>query len=313
MKFCQQCGQNSRDYNASLVRIIRSVIGEVFEIDSRIAQTVRALFMQPGHLSVEFTRNRRASYSSPIRIYLVTSILYFFVVSLLAVPSAPTNPREQFMLADVDIEVQEPQLDMQEMQSVIDKLEPELDRESNRKLQEVLNRPDRAPSKLAVYGLLRGFKEAEISNSTLMLIRSGINIAHTPDMALEQFLENLPLAMLVLLPWLAVVLKLLYCRSGVPLAHHLVFAMHTVSYGFVVLTIWALLDVSIEALQWTIDRYLDIAFLVYLFAYGLVALKTVYRQGWWVSVAKLFGTVVLFSLMLGPAIVFVAAITFIQF
>lgn len=312
-KFCSECGQNSRDYNSSVIRIVRSVVGEIFEIDSRIVQTIKALFMQPGQLSVEFTRNRRASYSTPIRIYLVTSILYFFVVSLIAVSPNPMNPRGEIIDANISLEDGESWLDMEEIWPVLENIEPELDRESYRKLEEVLNRPDRSPSKLAIYGLLRRFKDVEISNFALVLIKSALNIAHSPDIALEQFLDNLPLCMLVLLPWLAIVLKLVYCTTGVPFSHHLVFAMHTVSYGFVVLTIWALMSLSFHKLQIDIDKYLNIAFQVYLFAYGLVAMKTLYRQGWWLSVTKLFGIVTLFSLMLGPAIAFVAVITFIQF
>lgn len=312
-KFCSECGQNSRNYNSSLIGIVRSVIGETFEIDSRIVQTVKALFTQPGQLSVEFTRNRRASYSSPIRLYLVSSILYFFVVSLIAAIPTRENTQDEFMATNVGIEEDQSQFDVQEIQSVLEKFETALDQESYRKLKEIMNRPDGSPSKLAVYSLLSRFKEAEISNFTLMLLESALNIAHSPDIALEQFLENLPFSMLVLLPWLAIVLKLLYCTTGVPFSHHLVFAMHTVSYGFIVLTIWALLTKSIQALQLEIDTYLHIAFEIYLFAYGLVALKTVYRQGWWFSVAKLLGIIVLFSLMLGPAIAFVAVITFFQF
>lgn len=319
LKFCAECGQNSRDYNSSVIRIVRSVVGEIFEIDSRIVQTVKALFTQPGQLSVEFTRNRRASYSTPIRIYLVTSILYFFVVSLIADPPTRENPRGEFMQAEVAFKEEESFLDMEEIQPVLESIETELDRETYRKLQEVLDRPDNSPSKIAIYGLLQRFKDGELSNFTRMVIRSALNIAHAPDIALEQFLENLPLAMLVLLPWLAITLKLFYCTTSVPFSHHLVFGMHTVSYGFIVLTIWALLSLSIFKLpisieqRLVIDRYLDIAFGVYLFAYALVAIKTVYRQGWWLSVTKLLGIIVLFSLMLGPAIVFVAVITFFQF
>lgn len=313
MKFCPECGQNSRDYNSSLIRIVRSVVGEILEIDSRIFQTAKALFTHPGHLSAEFTRNRRANYSTPIRIYLVTSILYFFVVSLIAGAANRENMRGEFMATNVEIEGQQTQLDEREIQLVLEKFETTLDRESYRKLQEVMNRRDGSPSKFVIYRLMSRFEGVEISNFTLMLLKSALNIAHTPDIALGQFLDNLPLCMLVLLPWLAVVLKLIYCTTGVPFSHHLVFAMHTVSYGFVVLTIWALLSLTIQKMQLEIETYLDIAFQVYLFSYALVALKTVYRQGWGLSVVKLLSIVILFSLMLGPAIAFVAVITFIQF
>ncbi len=57
---------------------------EAFELDSRVLRTLTSLFFRPGHLSGEFSRNRRASYSSPVRLYLFSSFLFFLVLSISA-------------------------------------------------------------------------------------------------------------------------------------------------------------------------------------------------------------------------------------
>lgn len=312
LKYCPVCGQNSRNYNTSLIKIVRSVVGEVFEIDSRLSQTVKAMFLRPGQLTVEFTKNRRASYSSPIRIYLVTSILYFFVISLIASPFGDPTRRAERIDVGFGQETQEFATNEEEVQDVLRDLEIVLDGDSKRRLREVLNRPDGSTTKIAISSLIRRYKEAEISNFDKFVIQSSINLAHAPDRALERLMDNLPLCMLVLLPWLAVVLKLMYIRTGTPFAHHTVFAMHTVSYGFVVLTIWGLLELLIGKLSVELIKYVDLAFRVYLFAYWLVALRTTYGQSWWLTAIKLIGVLLLFGLMLGPAIGLVAIITFMQ-
>ena len=62
--------------------VVGQAIGETFEADSRLWATLRALFARPGHLSAEFSRNRRASYLPPFRLYLFSSIVFFFALSM---------------------------------------------------------------------------------------------------------------------------------------------------------------------------------------------------------------------------------------
>ncbi|MCY3540480.1 MAG: DUF3667 domain-containing protein [Gammaproteobacteria bacterium] len=79
-KWCSTCGQNDRDYRR-LFPVLSEVVGEMFEADSRVWRSLRILFLQPGFLSLEFSRNRRAYYLSPFRLYLFASVLYFIVMS----------------------------------------------------------------------------------------------------------------------------------------------------------------------------------------------------------------------------------------
>lgn len=81
-RFCPHCGQNDRDYKRSLWRLVADLIKETFEVDGRLPRTLRPMFLRPGQLAVEFSRNRRASFVSPIRSYLFASILFFFVLAV---------------------------------------------------------------------------------------------------------------------------------------------------------------------------------------------------------------------------------------
>lgn len=88
-RFCPRCGQNDRDYARSLWRLVADLIKETFEVDGRLPRTLRPMFLRPGQLAVEFSRNRRASYISPIRLYLFASILFFFVLAVTAAVPSP--------------------------------------------------------------------------------------------------------------------------------------------------------------------------------------------------------------------------------
>lgn len=83
-RFCSHCGQNDRDYMRGVWSVVNEFIGEMFELDSRLFRTLKSLLFKPGHLSSEFSRNRRAAYMSPVRLYLFTSFLFFLVLSISA-------------------------------------------------------------------------------------------------------------------------------------------------------------------------------------------------------------------------------------
>lgn len=81
-RFCSQCGQNDRTYSRSLFPVLGELVRESFEFDGRLAQTLKLLLFKPGSLSTEFSRNRRARYMTPVRLYLFTSVIFFLTMSL---------------------------------------------------------------------------------------------------------------------------------------------------------------------------------------------------------------------------------------
>jgi hypothetical protein len=83
-RFCSHCGQNDRNYMRGAWSVVYEFFREMFELDSRLFRTLRSLLFRPGHLSSEFSRNRRAAYMSPVRLYLFTSFLFFLVLSISA-------------------------------------------------------------------------------------------------------------------------------------------------------------------------------------------------------------------------------------
>ena len=93
--YCAVCGQSDRNYRRNVFPVVGEVLSETFEIDSRLLKTVPKLLTRPGFLSLEFSSNRRASYVSPFRLYLFTSIVFFFVLSLsVDLPEGPGPGRE---------------------------------------------------------------------------------------------------------------------------------------------------------------------------------------------------------------------------
>ena len=79
---CSHCGQPARVRVLSLWGLIRDVVGDLLDVDSRVWRTLWPLAFRPGLLTQEFLRGRRARYTPPFRMYLVLSLVFFLVASL---------------------------------------------------------------------------------------------------------------------------------------------------------------------------------------------------------------------------------------
>ena len=89
LKFCSTCGQRVEDHINSFLDFLGE-FAEVFtHADSRLWRTLKALLLAPGFLTEQFLAGRRASYLAPLRLYLVTSVGFFLVITLTSTTAAP--------------------------------------------------------------------------------------------------------------------------------------------------------------------------------------------------------------------------------
>jgi hypothetical protein len=82
--FCAHCGQKVKPLDPTLRELATDTLGDVTDVDGKLLRSVRYLFTRPGFLSREHAEGRRASYVSPVRLYLVFSVLFFAAASLVA-------------------------------------------------------------------------------------------------------------------------------------------------------------------------------------------------------------------------------------
>lgn len=81
-RFCSECGQENTDYRVSLGRLLGDLFEEVFQIESRLWRSLWDLLRHPGRLTREYNAGRRVRYTTPLRLYLLASVSYFFIGSL---------------------------------------------------------------------------------------------------------------------------------------------------------------------------------------------------------------------------------------
>src|SRR3954470_5466745 len=79
--FCSACGQRDLPPYPSVRELGADAVAEFSGWDGRLASTLRTLIQRPGVLTHEFLEGRRVRYISPLRLYLMASVVYFLIAA----------------------------------------------------------------------------------------------------------------------------------------------------------------------------------------------------------------------------------------
>lgn len=80
--YCPKCGQENTNVNISFGQLLYDFLNNAFAFDGRFVNSIKPFFFKPGWLTLRFNEGKRVSYANPLRLYLVISLFYFFVLSL---------------------------------------------------------------------------------------------------------------------------------------------------------------------------------------------------------------------------------------
>lgn len=280
--FCAGCGQRNADYRVSFGEVLVDALDGLFQIDSRIARTVVPFLFRPGFLTREYNAGRRVRYSSPLRIYLLLSVAYFFALSLM-----PVHGR---------LQLGPEQSDGKARARISSKLSIE-DAPEDAAAKPGTSAGSKGDAGSAGTGGLKnpevhlGWAKLEKHIGSQIKMLQGMDPTEARRRAQEVFLAQASKGLPLMLPVFALLLKILYRRGGHFYIEHLTFALHQHAFVLFVLLLCLLPKVG--------DHLGLMALICY--AYLLVALRTVYAQPLlrtvWKSCALLF--LYSFSLLFG--------------
>lgn len=79
--YCVNCGQSGKAaFDKSVLAIIAHFFEELFTWDSRFFQSIKYLFLKPGFLTHEYISGRHKRYISPLKMFLFSSFILFFIM-----------------------------------------------------------------------------------------------------------------------------------------------------------------------------------------------------------------------------------------
>ncbi|HET6244482.1 MAG: DUF3667 domain-containing protein [Bacteroidetes bacterium] len=81
--YCGQCGQKTTPAKVPIIHFIQDFLGDYFSYDSKIFKSIIPLFVNPGHLTLEYIKGKRVKFIPPFRVFIIISVAFFLLFSSL--------------------------------------------------------------------------------------------------------------------------------------------------------------------------------------------------------------------------------------
>lgn len=298
-RFCVECGQPNHTVVAPLWETIEEFFGNHFGLDTKFFHSVIPLLLRPGFLTREYCAGRRERYIKPLRLYLFSSILFFFCAAWL-IPTqfadSVTNGGAVPTIGTAQRNNAQTQLNHAIAQINADPgLGPGQKAALTALLQHQSTKPDGNPAAPRASTTSTGAAKSPASAGagesafTRHVVERIGKIKSNPQEFSRQLLyHTIPKAMFLFLPLVALLLTLLYLRRRHLYMEHLIFTLHVHALFFLVLLtglivsavgrhfLWpaAVDDAASEVLKW------------YLLIYLFLAMRNFYQQSWFKTAIK---------------------------
>ena len=319
-EFCPFCGQKTKE-DLTLGVLFYNTISNYFSFDARFLRSFLPLMFRPGYLARKFVEGKRLRYLHPAQYYLFVSVIFFFLFSfqqreytqkadkalkkgfesenILEFDTISNRALDSVNLSKITKPLKDNQIitgmdeeELYKLDSIIknsaeskDDLKMDFDYDK-KKVDSLIAAGAPEEEQLKAMGMEddAGFFKRRFYTQLLKFQKnSGGGI-------LQAFFDSIPIALFVLLPIFAFILKLFFWRRG-SFSHHLVFSFYFFSFLFVVLSI-----ILTANLIWEIPDSIDWIVVLSTFFYLLIAIKHFYQQGYFVSFFKT-GTVTFIYLL----------------
>jgi len=199
--YCAQCGQETHLHKETFWALVLHFIGHYFHYDSKFWQTLKTLWFKPGKLSKDYIEGKRARYIPPISLYIFISAVYFICSFTLKEYQEKGN------------------------HEAISQVRKQIDALNNAQGAKDTLQFDNSRITLDIRDSvgLGGYMRKKFSK---MKEDNGRDVK-------ERIAHNIPKIFFIMIPIVALVLKLLFLkRKSMYFVHHAIFSLHIHSFLF---------------------------------------------------------------------------------
>ena len=304
-QYCGRCGQRARNRLISLWELIQDAFGDLLELDSRLWRTLIPLLIRPGQLTRDYLEGRRARYMPPFRMYLVLSVVFFVVAFF--------DPRDDLSLLFEPESIPEETSELEEKHKAeAQKILDDLAEENLISADQAKVLPNDGNAHFTITDSDDGSVDFQIDPDTGKCTLDDAGFDQMPHWVRKRLtrerlegicerisadgaktftgllIDNIPVALIVLLPFMALVLKGLYPLSRRYFVEHLLFFVHFHAFFFLILTLQILFS-RLSGLLWIpepISVLVIVAASFYIPVYLYKAMRRVYGQGHFITFTK---------------------------
>ena len=253
--YCSECGQKNSQL-LSIKETLKEFTDNVFSFDTRFFITLKYLITKPGLLTTEYWLGRRTKYLPPLRLYLVMSLMYFFISSII-------NP-------GTDISLYKSDFQEKPFQFELDKSSPKYD-----------------PSPEIVAPFVDFLKEN---------FNKGVRVAEKKELTEQDLIwSSMPTAMFILMPFMAFCVYLLNKKKKQLYSYHLITVLHFHSFIFFIFTLEDIVP-NFNPAFFLYLPLIDIFIKLYSLYYIFFMFKNIYQDSWIWNSLKLTTLFVLYGI-----------------
>jgi hypothetical protein len=339
--YCAKCGQHDVDYHRSFYHLTHDLLENLFHFEGKFFTSVALLLAKPGKLTTEFNAGRRQSQLNPLRFYIFVTVLFFVGVHALNHGHLFDFDRKKVdrISTTVAEKVQSATKAAGGLTAAQTERVGELIGEAAAKnpenlgpeaIKEIIERARRekpavaaiAPNAAKPKSKKRGTGEPKLTIDESD--RFGLGTAlkkkiEAGELTFSKILDGvesrIPTLLFLGMPVFALILKLLYWRSGRYYIEHLIFSIHLHTWAFLAFMVSnGYFKLVALGPGWMTTWF---AWLLggWMAWYVFAAFRTVYGQRWLKTTLKLglVGTSYFFALVTLTALILVATVVWLVF
>ncbi len=290
--YCPSCGQETAN-ELTVGVLFSNTISNYFSIDGRFFKSFIPLMIKPGALAKRFVDGKRRLYLHPAQFYLFISILFFFLFSFSVRKADDQISRTLKNVFSQEVSIDSLAINREEIDQAIDSLVTAKQKIAGNSFsfqKEVLDSLIAHGAPEAEKLLAMGKKEEAGLLTTRVFVQVLKLYEQKGGGIVQALYDTIPIAMFVLLPLFAFLLKLMYWKRGT-FAHHIVFSFYFFTFLFTTFCARILVNTMVSIPLW-IDVIVFMSFIVYL----MMALRHFYEssrkwafyKGAFISITYLF-------------------------
>jgi hypothetical protein len=302
--FCQHCGQKDIPKRQTLGELLTNFISSFWSYEGKFFKTLKFLIIKPGFLATEYNAGKRESYYHPARMYVFISFVFFLLLSI--VPS--DDLKNSAFKVDFSEGKEDTLATVDSIKSMVDSVKT------------VSKKKNNDFTIIGDYSTLKSYDSAQ--NALPEEKRHGWFIKNLYRRAIEinekykgktqefindfrnAFFDSFSKVLFWLLPFFALLLKLLYVRRDYFYSEHLVFSIYYYNFFYFAGSLQVIVS-AIPILAWASNL---IGFWIML--YLLFAMKRMYQQGWGKTIFKYILFFFSFMILMGVGFVISAFFIF---
>lgn len=309
-KYCPSCGQKNTTGRISVRQLLGDFISDNFHLTAQLPITLFVLFFKPGKLTIEYFKGKHKKYFKPVRIFAVSAILCFAVMTYFMSERMGNidfynsghdnivqleledslHRRVLDSLESVKLKTYSPRINTL-LDSAFQPFTTDLDSILNDTTEIQMINFGTADTKIRVTKRdLYTLTDKEIVKKyhpenfwDRLLMRQSLRIFRDSKGFGLYTMKYVSWMFFVMIPFFALILKLIYIRRKFYYVEHLVFTFHIHAFIFLSMIFILTLDGNIPK---NIETAIDVTWIIGVLVYIFVSLRRVYQQGFFKTLIK---------------------------